>query len=198
MERRRATRAANEEEARGRAVKAATRPTRASKEIMVATWNTRTMAEKGRSNGIGHAETLLRRARRAGCDIVGLQETRRSLPTSFQAAGYTVFCSGGEEGKGTHGVGLAVCNSIVSKKGYSPEPIYGRMTKVRLNLSGKSNAVTAVVAYAPTLVASKEDKSRFWGELSESVKAVLKKDHLFLLMDANARTGTRDQGGGGK
>ena len=81
-ERKRATRAANKEEARGRAVKAATRAKRVSKEIVVTTWNTRTMAEKG-SNGIGHAETLLRRARRAGCDIVGLQETWRSGQTSF-------------------------------------------------------------------------------------------------------------------
>ena len=89
-----------------------------------------------------------------------------------------MFCSSGEGGKGTHGVGLAVCNNIVSKKGCSPEPINDRMMKGRLNLSSNSNAVTAVVAYAPTSVASEEDKPRFWGELSESVKAVPKKDHL--------------------
>ena len=83
-----------------------------------------------------------------------------------------MFCSGREGGKGTHGVGLAVCNNIVSKKGCSPEPINNRMMKVRLNFSGKSNAVTAVVAYAPTMVASEKDKSRFWGTLSESMKAV--------------------------
>ena len=78
----------------------------------------------------------------------------------------------------------------------SPEPINDRMMKVRLNLSGKSHAITAIVAYAPPLVASEEDKSWFRGELSESVTAVPKKDQISLLMNANARTGTRDQGGG--
>jgi len=61
-ERKRAARAANEEEARRRAVKTATKAKHASEEIVVAPWNTRTIAEKG-SNGIGHVETLLGRVR---------------------------------------------------------------------------------------------------------------------------------------
>ena len=79
------------------------------------TWNVRAMAEKGK-NKIGHAEFLLRSGRDAGCEIVGLEKTRRIGQTYFQASSYTVFCSVGEK-KRLYGVGLAVANSNVSSKG---------------------------------------------------------------------------------
>ena len=51
------------------------------------------------------------------CDVIGLQETRRSGHSDFSQAGYSVYCSGecgGENGgkKGQGGVGLAVRTSI--------------------------------------------------------------------------------------
>ena len=49
---------------------------RADKEVVVATWNVRTLAVKGK-NGLGHAETLLLRAQKSQSDIIGLQEVRR-------------------------------------------------------------------------------------------------------------------------
>ena len=79
---------------------------RAKKEAVVATWNVRTLAVKGK-NGLGHVETLLLRAQKSRCDIIGLQEVRRGGHGSFEAAGYTVYFSCLEKG-GNHGVGLAV------------------------------------------------------------------------------------------
>ena len=160
----------------------------------MATWNVRTLAVKGK-NGLGHAETLLLRAQKSRCDIVGLQEVRRGGQGSFEAAGYTVYFSGPEKG-GKHGVGLAVEKHIVEASGAcTPEPINERLLKVQLNLTGKSNRVTFVVAYAPTECAADSDKTRFWSMLLETVASVPRKDQLFVLMDANARTGKRDQGG---
>ena len=63
---------------------------REKKEVVVATWNVRTLAVKGK-NGLGHAETLLLRAQKSRCDIIGLQEMRRGGQGSFEAAGYIVY-----------------------------------------------------------------------------------------------------------
>ena len=45
---------------------------RAKEEVIVATWNVRTLAVKGK-NGLGLAETLIIRAQKSRCDIIGLQ-----------------------------------------------------------------------------------------------------------------------------
>ena len=80
---------------------------------------------------------------------------------AFEAAGYTVNFSGPEKG-GNHGVGLAVAKRIVEAFGTcTPEPINERLLKVQLSLSGKSNKVTFVVAYAYTECAADSDKTRF-------------------------------------
>ena len=57
---------------------------RAKEKVVVATWNVRTLAVKGK-NGLGHAETLLLRAQKSQCDIIGLQEVRRGGQGSFVA-----------------------------------------------------------------------------------------------------------------
>ena len=93
----------------------------AKKEVVVATWNVRTLAIKGK-NGQGHADpatastkVTLRHHRIAGGE--------RSGRGSFEAAGYTVYFSGSEKG-GSHGVGQAVAKRIVEASGTcTPEPI---------------------------------------------------------------------------
>ena len=81
------------------------------------TYNVRARAFKG-TNGIGHAEVILKTCEDAGCGIIGLQEVRRDEQSAFTAAGYVVFRSGanGEkhETKGNHGVRLAARESIVA------------------------------------------------------------------------------------
>ena len=76
-------------------------------ELNVATWNVRSLSLTGR-RGAGHAEVLLQKCKVLGCDVIGLQETRRPGRTEFVAAGYRVFCSGvdGSTGRtGQHGMG---------------------------------------------------------------------------------------------
>ena len=60
------------------------------------------------------------------CDIIGLQETRRSGQSALLRAGYVVYCSGdsggdGEGKKGQGGVGLAVRKSISRAEARPPE-----------------------------------------------------------------------------
>ena len=122
---------------------------REKKEVVVATWNVRALAVKGK-NGLGHAETLLLRAQKSRCDIIGLQEVRRGGQGSLKAAGYIVYFSGSEKG-GKLGVGLAVSKRIVEASGICiQEPMKERLLKVQLSLTGKWNRVTFVVAYSPT------------------------------------------------
>ena len=103
------------------------------------------------THGVGRALDVLSVYDRLGCDIIGLQETRRSGQSAFSQAGYMVYCSGecgGENDgkKGQGGVGLAVRNSI-TRAARPPEFISDRLLKVTLELRGRAKAVTFVVAY---------------------------------------------------
>ena len=131
-----------------------------------------------------------------GCDVIGLQETRRPGRTEFATAGYRVFCSGvdGSTGRtGQHGVGLAVKESIIREATWTQELTNERLMSMTFNLTGKSNAVTFIVAYGPTYTVSntREHKTVFWADLESAVSRVPSSDYLFVLIDANARTGVR-------
>ena len=93
------------------------------------------MAVEG-THGVGRALDVLSMYDRLGCDVIGLQETRRSGHSAFSQAGYLVYSSGecgGESGgkKGQGGVGLAVRISIM-RAARSPEFISDRLLKVML------------------------------------------------------------------
>ena len=158
------------------------------------------MAVDGK-HGVGRALDVLSVYDRLGCDVIGLQETRRSGHSAFNQAGYVVYCSGecGDENggkKGQGGVGLAVRTSI-TRAACPPEFISYRLLKVTLELRGRAKAVTFFVAYAPTEIHDASKKHAFWTTLDRAVKDAPRHEQLFVLMDANARTGRREKGGVG-
>ena len=164
-------------------------------ELNVATWNVRLLSLTGR-RGAGHAEVLLQKCQVLRCDVIGLQETRRPGRTEFAAAGYLVFCSGanGSSGRaGQHGGRLAVKESIIREATWLQELTNKRLISMTFNLTGKSNAVTCVVAYGQTDTVSntREQKDVFWADLESAVSRVPSSDYLLVLIDANARTGVR-------
>ena len=111
------------------------------------------MAVNGK-HGVGRALDVLSVYDRLGCDVIGLQETRRSGHSAFSQAGYLVCCSGecGDENGGKkrqNGVGLALRISI-TRAAHPAEFISDRLLKVTLELRGRAKAVTRFVAYAPT------------------------------------------------
>ena len=144
---------------------------------------------------------ILKTCEDAGCDILGLQEVRRNGQSAFTAAGYVVICSGADGGKyekkGNHAVGLAVRESLVAemdKGDVTVECISARLMKVCIQLKGKSNGVSFVIGYAPTLDKSTNEKDYFWSSLDEVVKGVPSRDHLLVPVDPNAGTGMRGIG----
>ena len=50
------------------------------------------------------------------------------------------------------------------------------------------------MAYAPTEIQNTNNKHTFWTSLDKVVEEVPKHEQLFVLMDANSRTGRREKG----
>ena len=79
------------------------------------------------------------------CDVIGLQETRRSGHSASSQAGYFMYCSGecgggngGKKGQGR--VRLAVKTST-TRAARPPEFVSDRLLKVTLELRGQAKAV---------------------------------------------------------
>ena len=105
------------------------------------------------------------RATAKGCDVTGLQETKRDGTSEIVASGYRVFssgdCSGVKGRKRQHRVGLAIKKEIVKKAGedgITIECISARLLKAQISI--KSNFVTFVVVYTPTEEAPEGQKNR--------------------------------------
>ena len=121
-----------------------------------------------------------------GCDVIGLQETRRPGWTEFAAASYRVFCSGeyGSSDRAVHdGVRLAVKESIVRKARWTQELTNERLMSMTFNFAGKSIAITFVAAYGPTdtVPNTREQKDAFWADLDRAVSPVPGSDYLLTL-----------------
>ena len=153
------------------------------------------------THGVGRALDVLSVYDRLGCDVIDLQETRRSGYSTFTQAGYSVYCSGecGGENRGKEeqgGVGLAV-RTFIRRAALPPEFISDRLLEDTLELRGRAKVVTFFVAYAPNEIHNARSKHAFWTTLDRAVEEVPRHEQLFGLMDANARTGRREKGGVG-
>ena len=178
-----------------------------AEEWVVGTLNVRTLAYKG-SNGIGHnLISLVGICSESGCDVIGLQETRRGAQGAVVHKEHVMMWSGCRDGtsdkKGVHGVGLAIKQHIwdgLEEEDKTVECFGPRLMKVRLQL-GRSHGVSFVVAYAPTETTRRgavngdmEEKDIFWRTLDTAIRDVPRGDRLVVMMDANARTGVRQVG----
>ena len=94
------------------------------------------------THGVERALDILSMYDRVGCDVTGLQETRRSGHSAFSQAGYLVYFSGESGGgnvgkKEQGGVGLAVRTSITCAA-RPPEFIRHCLLKVTLGTTWSS------------------------------------------------------------
>ena len=149
-------------------------------------------------NGIGHIDTLLRTCFAKDCDVIGLQETKRDRTSEISASGYRIFFSGNccmvTGRKGQHRVRLVIKKDIVKKTGEDGiiiECISERLLKARISIN--SNFVTFVATYAPTEEAPEGQKAKYMEALKCTVVSVPAREYVFILTDANARTGNRGE-----
>ena len=105
-------------------------------------------------------------------------------------------CSGVKGMKGQHEVGLTIKEIIkkAGKDGIAIECISARLLKTRISI--KSNFVPFVVAYIPTKEAPEGQNAKNMAALNSTVASVPAWEYVFVLTDANARTGKRGKGGG--
>ena len=125
-------------------------------------------------------------------DIAALSETRLSGEGSLTeiGQGYTFFWRGVPEGQPRiHGVGLAVRSSLLKSIQELPVGHSERLMTVRIPLE-RSNHMTIISAYAPTLAATEETKDEFYASLAAVLQTVERGDRLVLMGDFNARVGS--------
>ena len=126
-----------------------------------------------------------------------MQETKRDETSEISASKYRIFIYLFYSRKGQHGVGLAITETIVKKAGedgITIECISARLLKARISII--SNSVTFVVAYAPTEEAPEGQRAKYMTAFNCTVASVPAREYVFVLTDANARTGKRGEGGG--
>lgn len=87
-----------------------------------------------------------------------------------------------------NGVGFAIKTSVAQSLTELPKGVSDRLMTIRLTLT-KDKYATLISAYAPTLMASDEDKGKFYGDLRYIIEHVQPTDKILLLGDFNARVG---------
>ena len=122
-------------------------------------------------------------------DIAALSETRFAGNGILQEKDYNFYWSGrSEEEARSAGVGFAIRRSIANDLVELPIALNERLMTLRIPLS-KSNHVTLLSAYAPTMTSSDSAKERFYEDLSKVLKKIPNEDKIILLGDFNARVG---------
>ena len=104
-----------------------------------------------------------------------------------------MFYSGSTQG-GQQGVALAVKKPICKTSMFTREDCNGRLMSMRFEMSGQHQAINFVLGYASTEPSDSEKKRAFWHRLDSLVQGIPKKECIFVLMDANARTGEKIEG----
>eukprot|EP00752_Nemacystus_decipiens_P007608 g6799.t1 len=141
--------------------------------------------------------TVVQICSETGCDVIGLQETRREGQGCIEQGEYVIMLSGARAGTKdkleVHGVALAIKTELwdsVEEEDRSVECISPGLVKVRLQMVG----------YAPTEPARGRESVRsndsgkdiLWSALNAAIRDVPSRDHVVVMMDANARTGQRE------
>ena len=145
--------------------------------LRLATWNVQTLLRPG------YDEFLSRELSKYCIDIAGLCETRWQGSGEKSVGNHHIIWSGPNDGRGLHGVALAVPKHLKSSI-ISWKPISGRLLQARIShIHGK---ITVIVAYAPTDLAPENTKDMFYNQLQSIVEAAPSHDITVVLTDANA------------
>ena len=124
---------------------------------------------------------------RLGIQLASLSETWWYSSGSIKEEHYTIFWNGFENGeKPKQGVGIAARNTLLS---CVEQPVFASPRLMSIRIRIRAGYITVISAYAPTLLASDEDKDEFYQQLSDLLSSILAGHDIALLGDFNARIG---------
>jgi hypothetical protein len=145
----------------------------------IATWNVLTLRKTG------YQVALVKEMARLGIDIAGLTEVRIPDCGRHDVNDTLMLFSGGMDH--TQGVALLLRDRAkLSMKSWLP--ISSRLLIARL--THKHGHLSIIVAYAPTEVSPADTKDTFYDQLHATLDTIPPHDHLVLLGDFNAVSGT--------
>ena len=154
---------------------------RARKDIVLGTWNVRTLRADGQ------LEILEHELERYQWEIIGLAEMRwKGFGETSTDNGHRLFYSGRQD-RHQDGVGFLVHKNIVNSI-IECKPVSSRHIAIRLKATPFN--LTIIQVYAPTTEASDETIEDFYSQLDDMIRETPKKDILIILGDWNAKIGT--------
>ena len=160
------------------------------KKLKLANWNVRTLLDDV-NRPVRRTAMVAQALASYDVDVAALSETRLAGEGSLTEVGqgYTFYWKGVPEGRARiHGVGFAIKSDLVKSLTELPIGHSERLMSLRIPLA-RSNYMTIISAYAPTLVADEDVKDEFYCALAHLLQGVRREDKLALMGDFNARVG---------
>ena len=151
-------------------------------EVILGTWNVRTLRESGR------LELLKHELNRYKWDIIGLSEVRW---TGKGEADDGHFLWSGEDRVHHRGVGLLL-NKTAKKALLGFNPVNSRIISARFK--AQPMHLTVIQVYALTADCDDSEINHFYSMLNDTMKQVPKKYILMIMGDWNAKVGPDDIG----
>ena len=123
---------------------------------------------------------------RLGIQLASLSKTWWDLSGSIKEH-YTIFWNGFENGeRPKQGVGIVVRNTLLS---CVERPLLASPCLMSIRMRPRAGSIRVGSPYAPTLLASDEDKDEFYRQLSDLLSSLPAGHDIALLGDFNARIG---------
>lgn len=148
--------------------------------IRIGTWNVRTMSA-------GTLENVIMESRRYNISCLGICEHRWGGQGHFTPTNGGKIIYAGKEKPGQSGVAIYLEKNISnSLMGYNP--YNDRVLSARLRGIGYN--ITLIQVYAPTSVASEEEKEEFYATLQQALDACNQSDRIIIMGDFNSKVGS--------
>ena len=150
----------------------------------IATWNVRTMLQKGKINNVINEMSRMR------LDVLGISEMRWNGSGVLRIDDHTVYYSGND--KHSHGVGF-ILSKQMSTKIMATLAVSDRVLLIKLK--GTHQNLALIQVYAPTSAADEETMEKFYDDIDSAMKQCRHNDCVLVLGDFNAKVGSDTHGG---
>ena len=171
-----------------------TRRRKKKKNLVVATWNARTLLDQNSSKSKRpqrRSALVAKELRRYNIDIAALSEVRWAEEGCLheEGGGYTFYWKGKSlDEDRVSGVSFGNSSNLLKSVHLEPVGINDRLMTLRIPV-GKGQHATLVSAYAPTFSNLEEVKAKFYSDLEAVMQSIPFEDKIVIMGDFNARVG---------